>query len=248
MPKGFVERLAEARIGATFNQYACTELCRDRLSAYLEQRCDARYVLVGEAAGYRGARVSGIPFTSERQLTGTARRRRRRPSSSERLPSSGSRTTCSCGTSCRPIRGRFARTGGRRAAKYGAACHSSTKCLPAGPGSQSAVWLTPCSAGATSATRPTEVPLSSGPVSCYPSADESISHHRDRDRGGRGALPGTASGRHGRAGRDPTADDHPGDHDGHDDRAPPPPPPGPPPPARVRSGSRAGSRSAARAV
>jgi len=27
-------------------------------------------VLVGEAAGYRGARVSGIAFTSERQLTG----------------------------------------------------------------------------------------------------------------------------------------------------------------------------------
>ena len=28
-------------------------------------------MLVGEAAGYRGARVSGIAFTSERQLTGS---------------------------------------------------------------------------------------------------------------------------------------------------------------------------------
>jgi uracil-DNA glycosylase len=31
---------------------------------------DAPLLLVGEAAGHRGARVSGIPFTSERQLTG----------------------------------------------------------------------------------------------------------------------------------------------------------------------------------
>ena len=38
--------------------------------AYLEAREDAPLLLVGEAAGYRGARVSGIPFTSERQLTG----------------------------------------------------------------------------------------------------------------------------------------------------------------------------------
>ena len=37
---------------------------------YLEAKSDAPVVLVGEAAGYRGARVSGIPFTSERQLTG----------------------------------------------------------------------------------------------------------------------------------------------------------------------------------
>jgi uracil-DNA glycosylase len=38
---------------------------------YLELHGDAPVVLVGEAAGYRGARISGIPFTSERQLTGS---------------------------------------------------------------------------------------------------------------------------------------------------------------------------------
>lgn len=68
---GLVERLARTSIGATFNQYAGSELRRERLAAYLELRGDAPLLLVGEAAGYRGARVSGIPFTSERQLTGT---------------------------------------------------------------------------------------------------------------------------------------------------------------------------------
>jgi uracil-DNA glycosylase len=66
-----VDRLAAARIGDTFNQYRASRLLRGRLQAYLEDRHDAPLVLVGEAAGYRGARVSGIPFTSERQLTGT---------------------------------------------------------------------------------------------------------------------------------------------------------------------------------
>ena len=68
-----IERLADAAIGATFNFYrdgdgAATR--RERLRAYLEARADSPFLLVGEAAGYRGARVSGIPFTSERQLTG----------------------------------------------------------------------------------------------------------------------------------------------------------------------------------
>ncbi|MDE3190615.1 MAG: uracil-DNA glycosylase [Acidobacteriota bacterium] len=63
-----VERLAAAKIGATFNQYAGSELRRERLRRHLAR--DAGTVLVGEAAGYRGARVSGIAFTSERQLTG----------------------------------------------------------------------------------------------------------------------------------------------------------------------------------
>jgi uracil-DNA glycosylase family 4 len=66
----FVSQLAAARIGETFNQYAVSPLRRDRLRSYLEARRATEMVLVGEAAGYRGARVSGIPFTSERQLTG----------------------------------------------------------------------------------------------------------------------------------------------------------------------------------
>ena len=68
-----IDRLARARIGATFNFYRDGEGSgrrRERLRAYLESRRDAPLLVVGEAAGYRGARVSGIPFTSERQLTG----------------------------------------------------------------------------------------------------------------------------------------------------------------------------------
>ena len=66
--------LARARIGQTFNFYrdgADADVRRARLGAYLESRSGASILLVGEAAGYRGARVSGIPFTSERQLTGS---------------------------------------------------------------------------------------------------------------------------------------------------------------------------------
>jgi len=69
----FVRRLAAAQIGATFNFYRegnGAAVRRRRLREYLDQRGDAELLLVGEAAGYRGARVSGIPFTSERQLTG----------------------------------------------------------------------------------------------------------------------------------------------------------------------------------
>jgi uracil-DNA glycosylase len=71
---GFVDRLVEARIGATFNFYRDgpgAAVRRERLSEYLLGRRRADILLVGEAAGYRGARISGIPFTSERQLTGS---------------------------------------------------------------------------------------------------------------------------------------------------------------------------------
>jgi uracil-DNA glycosylase len=69
----FVARLAAERIGETFNFYRDGDgaaLRRDRLAGYLEARKNARLLLVGEAAGYRGARASGVPFTSERQLSG----------------------------------------------------------------------------------------------------------------------------------------------------------------------------------
>ena len=70
-PLELVERLAGTEIGETYNQYAASRLLSKRLGSYLEARSEAKVVLVGEAAGYRGARVSGIPFTSERQLTGS---------------------------------------------------------------------------------------------------------------------------------------------------------------------------------
>jgi hypothetical protein len=69
-----VEQLADARIGETFNFYREGEraaLCRARLADYLESRRGAAVLLVAEAPGYRGTRISGIPLTSERQLTGS---------------------------------------------------------------------------------------------------------------------------------------------------------------------------------
>ena len=69
--QAFVERLAAVEIGGTYNQYAAAPHLCERLLRYLGERRDAPVLLVGEAAGYRGARVSGLPFTSERQLTGS---------------------------------------------------------------------------------------------------------------------------------------------------------------------------------
>jgi uracil-DNA glycosylase len=69
----FVQRLTAARIGATYNFYREGEgaaLRCERLASYLDEHGSDRILLVGEAPGFRGARVSGIPFRSERQLTG----------------------------------------------------------------------------------------------------------------------------------------------------------------------------------
>lgn len=68
-----MQQLAAARIGTTFNFYRDgreAALRRERLRSYLDSHSGARLLLVGEAAGWRGARRSGVPFTSERQVTG----------------------------------------------------------------------------------------------------------------------------------------------------------------------------------
>ena len=73
-PSAMVEALAEAQIGATFNFYRDgprAPILRARLAAYFEERADAPLLIVAEAPGYRGTRVSGIPLTSERQLSGS---------------------------------------------------------------------------------------------------------------------------------------------------------------------------------
>lgn len=69
-----VDELAEAAIGRTFNFYrdgTGAERRRERLRAYLARTAGAPLLLVAEAPGYRGTRVSGVPLTSERQLSGT---------------------------------------------------------------------------------------------------------------------------------------------------------------------------------
>jgi uracil-DNA glycosylase len=71
--RSFIDRLVSARIGETWNFYRegpGAEMRCARLAEYLGAKTEAELLFVGEAPGYRGTRVSGIPFTSERQLTG----------------------------------------------------------------------------------------------------------------------------------------------------------------------------------
>jgi uracil-DNA glycosylase len=76
----FISELAAARMGSTVNPYAAEHeqpdvdrrgaaaIRRANLRDYLVSRAREPVLLVGEAAGYRGCRFSGIAFTSERSL------------------------------------------------------------------------------------------------------------------------------------------------------------------------------------
>ena len=99
---------------------------------YLDERAGAPILLVGEAPGYRGARVSGLPFTSERQLTGQARRRRPPRSCNASSPSWARPRACSSGTSSRPIRAPRRRTARPRARRSRPARRSRSSSHAAG--------------------------------------------------------------------------------------------------------------------
>jgi hypothetical protein len=73
-----IDDLARARIGATFNQYRDSDgddarpdaprTRRENLLHYLEARRSAPVLFVAEAAGWRGARYSGLCLYCERQI------------------------------------------------------------------------------------------------------------------------------------------------------------------------------------
>lgn len=74
----FIEDLANTKVSpTTFNQYTTTlqnnynRIRRCNLHLYLEHMAkrQPQFMLIGEAPGYRGARLTGIPFVSPNILT-----------------------------------------------------------------------------------------------------------------------------------------------------------------------------------
>jgi hypothetical protein len=76
----FLTTLRDGASRDVFNQYARADPALDvadaadlrlaNLRRYIEAFRGARYLLVGEAAGYAACRFSGVPFTDETQLVG----------------------------------------------------------------------------------------------------------------------------------------------------------------------------------
>ena len=150
METSFVERLAAARIGATFNQYSGSKLRCDRLAAYLAGRSGARLLLVAEAPGYRGTRISGIPLTSERQLTGTGPAEATATIVQTVLAELGIESDVLL-WSCRRTPAPRARTGRRPGWRSKRARPSSPSCRTGGGRSRSAGWRRRASVGRMSA-------------------------------------------------------------------------------------------------
>jgi uracil-DNA glycosylase len=69
--RDFVDSLAAVPSTAVLRNPYRLERCRENLTAYLRAMLDRpgrRYLLVGEAPGWRGCAITGIPFTDERML------------------------------------------------------------------------------------------------------------------------------------------------------------------------------------
>lgn len=73
--RNFIEELAVTEVTANvYNQYSYADMGnavkRENLYIYLNQmyRLKPEILLVGEAPGYRGSRLTGVPFTSEHLL------------------------------------------------------------------------------------------------------------------------------------------------------------------------------------
>lgn len=70
--EGFIDELAKIKVPpSVYNQYSYNDqestIRRDNILIYLKQmdKIKPKLMLVGEAPGYRGSRLTGVPFTSE---------------------------------------------------------------------------------------------------------------------------------------------------------------------------------------
>lgn len=66
----FIERLSNEKVGNYVENLYNNEAQRENLRLYLMTLCKNRptYMLVGEAPGYKGCGVTGIPFTDENEM------------------------------------------------------------------------------------------------------------------------------------------------------------------------------------
>ena len=79
--QAFVERLAAVEAGPACNNFfnrsvPANELRRRNLEIYLQEMLDRRprVLLVGEAPGFRGMRITGVPFTNRTIIEGPVNR------------------------------------------------------------------------------------------------------------------------------------------------------------------------------